>query len=116
MIQTTIDKINAFLKSHNWCDFEIIELNGDLRIGGKTSFEDEYDIILKFEDVYFIQCNYEWKTGTELVSFSIPELEERIKVNTSFSIEQGYELFKIVAEDIEVPFYISSSGLVIEKI
>lgn len=115
-MQLTIDKINNFLKMHHWCDFEIIEFKGNLKIGGKTSFDDDYDLVIRFENVFFIQCNYEWKTDTELISFTIPNLEERRKINLDFSIEQGYTLFKIIAEDVDKPFYISSVGLSIEKI
>ncbi|ADV50976.1 hypothetical protein I2486_18315 [Cellulophaga sp. E16_2] len=114
MLQTVIDEINSFLKVHSWCDFEIIELKGNLMIGGKTSFEDRYDIIITFEDVFFIQCNYEWKTDTDLTTFSIPDIEERRKVNIDFSIESGYTLFKINAEEINQPFYISSVGIKIK--
>lgn len=87
----------------------------NLRIGGKTSFDEKYDIIILFKDVFFLQCNYEWHTSISEKLFFIPGIEESKNININFSIEQGYNLFKIIAEDINNPFYISAKNISIEK-
>lgn len=110
-MESKIFEINSFLSSHSWCDFEIIELRGNLTIGGKTSFDDKYDIIIKFTDVFFIQCNYQWQSNTKNAVFEIPNQEESRRVNLQFSVEQGYHLFKIIPEDIETAFYISARNI-----
>lgn len=110
-----LQEINIFLKKHQWCDFEIISLQGNLIIGGKTGFSDEYDIRIIFEDVFFIKCLYEWKTNTLIDSFLIPSIEEQRKINIGFSIIQGYYLCKILTEDTE-PMYISAKDIKFEII
>lgn len=113
MIETIIN-INSFLKKNSWCDFEIIELKGILKIGGKTSFENKYDIIISFEDVFFLQCLQSWRTDTSQESFTIPTIEEQRNVNLKYSIEQGFQLFKIIAEDLESPIYVSSKKIAVD--
>ncbi|MBW1655360.1 hypothetical protein [Flavobacterium quisquiliarum] len=113
-MQEEIDKINNFLKNNQWCDFEIIELKGNLRIGGKTSFSDRHDIVITFMDVFFMQILYEWKTDTQTIVFEIPDIQEQRTINLNFDIEQGFQLFKIHAEDIKSPLYVSSKGLLVE--
>jgi len=114
MNQENINKINSFLSYHKWCDFEIVELKGNLIIGGKTSFENSFDIRIVFEDVFYIQCLYEWKTDTSKDSFLIPDIEEQRNININYSIEQGYQIFKILAEDIDYPLYVSSKSITVE--
>lgn len=113
-MQQTLDKINAFLLKHQWCDFEIIEMKGKIRIGGKTGFANEYDLVITFTEVFFMQLLYEWKTDTQINSFVIPGMEEQRTININYGIEQGHQLFKIIAEDIEAPMYISSKDIQVE--
>jgi hypothetical protein len=113
-MQQTLDRINDFLKKHQWCDFEIIDLKGNIRIGGKTGFADEYDILITFTEVFFMQILYEWKTDTKVNSFVIPDIEEQRTINMNFDIEEGHQLFKILAEDIDTPMYISSKNIIVE--
>jgi hypothetical protein len=113
-MQQTLDKINDFLKKHQWCDFEIIDLKGNIRIGGKTGFADEYNILITFTEVFFMQILYEWKTDTKVKSFVIPDIEEQRTININFGIEEGHQLFKILAEDIDAPMYISSKNIIVE--
>jgi len=113
-MENTILQINQFLKKHSWCDFEIInlegyQLKGQLVITGKTGFSD-FDIQITFEEVFFMQCLYEWKTDTTKEAFSIPDIEEQKEINLKYGIETGYYLFRIHAEDIEAPMYISAKN------
>jgi hypothetical protein len=110
-MEKTILQINEFLKEHNWCDFEIISLQRDLLIGGKTGFSEEHDIQITFEDVFFMQCLSEWKTNTLSYAFSIPSIEEQREININFSIIQGNKLFKILAEDLNNAMYISAKNI-----
>ena len=86
-MQEVLNKINDFLKNQSWCDFEIIELKGNLQIGGKTGFYDKYNIIITFIDVFFMQILYEWKTDTKIKSFEIPDIKEQRALNINFGIE-----------------------------
>lgn len=106
-IEKTIGEINNYLASKTWCDFSLIELRGNLLIGGKTSFGDFYDIKIIFEEVFYVQCPYEWKIDTKSESFLIPPVEEQFHINTAYEIEQGYHLVKILAEDLTGIIYIS---------
>ncbi|MEC5145423.1 hypothetical protein [Chitinophaga sp. 212800010-3] len=113
-MQEQIDKINEFLRSHQWCDFEIIDLKGNLRIGGKTGFSNDYDIVITFSNVFFMQMLYEWKTNTKTTAFEIPDIQEERTININFGIEQGFQLFKIYAEDVDGSLYVSSKGISVE--
>jgi len=113
-MENKINQINDFLKKHEWCDFNVIDLKGNLKIGGRTGFAEEYDIIITFEDVFYIQCLHEWKTDTKQEAFFMPDITEARTVNFNYSIEQGYHLFKIKAEDIEHPLYISCKNIDVE--
>ncbi|MCD8043233.1 MAG: hypothetical protein LUH10_09220 [Tannerellaceae bacterium] len=106
-MEKIIKQINISLSKHQWCDFEIIQLKGNLIIGGRTSFDKKFDIIITFKNIFFLQCLYEWKTDTSIPAFYIPEADEQHIVNGYYSIEQGYRLIKILAEDIEKPMYIA---------
>jgi len=113
-MQDIIIQINNFLKKNAWCDFEVIEFKAVLKIGGKTSFENKYDIIIIFEDVYFFQCLTNWKTETNSESFLIPSIVEQRKINIHYQIERGHQLVKILAEDVEGAMYISARKVSVE--
>jgi len=112
----TIRKINEFLNAHTWCDFNIIDLKGNLKIGGRTSFSEKHDIIITFEDIFYIQCLYEWKTNTANDSFFISDIDEERSINLNYSIEQGYYLLKVEAEDVKHPLYISCKNITFEVV
>ncbi len=115
MNEQIIKSINTFLKSHQWCDFEIMEIKDDLIIGGRTSFDSKPDFKISFKDVFYIQCLANWKTDTSSDSFFIPELSERRDINIKYGIEEGYILFKILPEDLEGPIYLSAKEVVFEE-
>lgn len=50
-------KNQYFIKNHHWCDFEIVNLKGNLKIGDKSGFSHNYAIQIIFVDVFF-QCLY----------------------------------------------------------
>lgn len=52
-MEKIIKQINIFLSKHHWCDFEIIQLKGNLIIGGRTSFDKKFDIIITFKNIFF---------------------------------------------------------------
>lgn len=109
---STLDEINKFLKQHLWCDFEVISYDGyKLEIGEKTGFYN-YDIKIVFEDVYFLSCLAEWRTDTSVDQiFSLTTADEAYKYNRGYGIIQGYNLFKILAEDIDLPLFISAKAI-----
>jgi hypothetical protein len=115
-MEEEIKKINDFIKSNAWCDFNIISLQGNLKIGGKTGFKEKFDIVIVFEDVFFIQCLYNWQTDTNQDSFIIPDVEEQRAINIKYSIEQGNILFKIIPEDVKECIYVSAKNVYIESL
>ena len=113
-MEKIIAEINEFLKRQTWCDFSIIDLKGNLRVGGRTGFSEKNDIIIIFEDVFYIQCLYEWKTDTSKDAFFIPNKMDEREINLNYSIEYDYYLCKIIAEDISSPMYVSCKNIKIE--
>ncbi|PSK93117.1 hypothetical protein [Taibaiella chishuiensis] len=116
MNEQVIGSINALLQRHQWCDFEIIEMKEDLRVGARTSFNPDYDFTIVFKSVFFVQCLSKWKTDTSVQAFSIPETAERKTINIQYGIEQGYTLFKIQPEDLNAPIYISSKHIILYQV
>lgn len=115
-MEEVIQEINEFLKKHNWCDFSIINLDFNLEIGGTTSFSEVPDIKIFFNDVFFIQCLNEWKTDTSKDAFFKGNDEDENYCFSNYEIEQGYYLFKILAENARKPIYIIARDLKCEII
>ncbi len=116
IIEKVLESINLFIKSNTWCDFEFIELKGDLKIGGKTGFDDSYNFIITFTNVFFIQCLYEWKTEVQLhdTFFSIANTKEQELLNGIYEVTDGNFVFKIIGEYVEVPMYIIAEDITVE--
>lgn len=114
----TILEINKYIKNHEWCDFSIINFDFNLEIGGSTSFSDNPDIKIIFEDVFFVECLSEWKTDTSIKEdiISLANIEENNIYNFNYDILEDYLLFKIIAEDKKKPLFISAKNIKFEII
>jgi len=113
-MEDEILKINAFLNKQNRCGFEVIDFNQDLRIGGRSNVQENYAIIILFQDVYFMDGFHSWQVNTNIDSFSIPSLEEQKNMQMQYSVEEGYVFFKIIPEDIKPEILINAKKLKIE--
>ncbi|NHE58492.1 hypothetical protein [Cyclobacterium plantarum] len=117
-MQKVLENINSFIKKNEWCDFEIINLRGHLKIGGKTGFNEanEYDILITYKNVFFIQCLYEWKTEVKLYDkfFSIADENEQCLFNQKYEVIQGNTVFKIIGEYLDCPMYIIAENISVE--
>lgn len=111
-MENKVKEINSFLKQHLWCDFSLIHWSHNLTIGGSTSFSLTPDIIIVFEDVFFVQCLGEWKTDTTTDSFFVSNTEKDVReLNLVYQVIEGYTMFIINAEDISKPMYICARNI-----
>ncbi len=111
-IKEKLKKINFLISKESWLDMEILEIKGgNLVIACSTDFSYGHCLEIKFIDVFHVNINAEWKTDTSKAVLHMANDEECLAVNQNYQIEQGNILFKITAEDLQVPFYISAKNL-----
>jgi len=103
---------NQMISKQPWFDMEIIGFDrGKLIIAGSIDFSYGHIMEVIFEDVFHATVNREWKTNTSTETLHIVDNLESSEINLLFQIEQGYTLFKIIFEDLSVPFYISAKNV-----
>ncbi len=107
-----VQKINAIISKESWLDMEVLEIKGgSLIIIGSTDFTYGHSLEIIFEDVFHISINSEWKTNTSKPVLHLVDIKEGLTINQKYQIEQGNILFKILPEDLEIPFYISARNI-----
>jgi len=107
-----VEQINTILSKENWLDMEVLGMKGgSLTIIGSTDFTYSHSLEIKFEDVFYMSINMEWKADTSKPFLYLVDSSERIDINQKYRIEQGNTLFKILSEDLETPFYISAKKI-----
>jgi len=110
-ITDQIEKINQFIQSKAWFDFEVVEFSkGNLKIIGSTDFSYYYELEIILEEVFFMQLNREWQSDTSHPVIVIPDIEEQRKINMQFQVEQGYTLFRINTDE-SYCFYVSAKTI-----
>lgn len=104
-IENVLTKINEYLESQLWMDFEIIEYSRyKLRIIGSIDISSAPNIEIVFKDVFFASAVFNWKTDTSCNIISLVKGDEARKINIKFQVEQGYHLVKFQAEDYPYNF------------
>ena len=104
-IENVLTKINEYLESQLWMDFEIIEYSRyKLRIIGSIDISAAPNIEIVFKDVFFASTVFNWKTDTSCNIISLLKGDEARKINIKFQVEQGYHLVKFQAEDYPYNF------------
>lgn len=104
-IENVLTKINEYLESQLWMDFEIIEYSRyKLRIIGSIDISSAPNIEIVFKDVFFASAVFNWKTDTSCKIISLVKGDEERKINIKFQVEQGYHLVKFQAEDYSYNF------------
>ena len=78
---------------------------------GSTDFTYGHSLEIKFEEVFHVSVNTEWKTDTSKPVLYLVDDSEGLGINQRYQIEQGNTLFKILSEDLETPFYISAKNI-----
>ena len=102
-IENVLTKINEYLESQLWMDFEIIEYSRyKLRIIGSIDISSAPNIEIVFKDVFFASAVFNWKTSCKIIS--LVKGDEARKINIKFQVEQGYHLVKFQAEDYSYNF------------
>ncbi len=115
-MEKILEQINRIVKKMPCCDFEIVGYNGhNLLVGGGYSLSYEHSIVIEFEGVFFMTLNSEWSIDTTTDFLFFAENSECTEINQKYRIEQGYTLFKAVAEDLAIPFYISAKNIILKK-
>lgn len=116
--QTAVELINKVVKNMPCCDFEVVEYNrNNLLIGGGYSLSYAHSLLIEFEDVFFMTLNSSWSINTDNDFILLAHPNECLKINQRYQIEQGYTLFKIVPENLDIAssFYISAKNVVLKK-
>ena len=99
-IRNVLTRINKYLESQLWMDFEIIEYSQyELKIIGSIDISSGPNIEIVFKDIFFASTVFNWKTDTSRKAISLIEGDEARKINMEFQVEQGYYLVKFQAED-----------------
>ena len=104
-IRNVLTKINEYLGSQLWMDFEIIEYSQyKLKIIGSIDISSAPNIEIVFKDIFFASTVFNWKTDTSHKTISLIKGDEARKINMIFHVEQGYYLVKFQAEDYTEEF------------
>ncbi len=111
-LKEKVKKVNEIISEESWLDMELLEMKGgNLVIVCSTDFSYGHSLEIKFENVFHMSINAEWKTDTSKIVLEIVNKEESILINQNYQIEQGNVLFRVIAEDLKVPFYISAKNI-----
>ena len=99
-IRNVLTRINKYLESQLWMDFEIIEYSQyELKIIGSIDISSGPNIEIVFKDIFLASTVFNWKTDTSHEAVSLIKGEEARKINIEFQVEQGYHLVKFQTED-----------------
>ncbi len=109
--QNVVDKINCFLSSELWMDFEVCVMNGGrVVLGGKLDELDDFLIEISFNQPCFVssKMSFTYDGGPFM---KILEGEESIAVNKMYHIEQGNFIFQFFTSENAPPFFIIAEGI-----
>ncbi|MCB9795574.1 MAG: hypothetical protein H6741_22965 [Alphaproteobacteria bacterium] len=100
LAMNTVERINRYLSSRPWFDFEVMHYQGyRLTIMGGIDPSAAHEVEIWFEDVFFISGPMEWKTDTSTPAVSLLSGGDAIDLNRRFQVEQGHHIFRFSAED-----------------
>jgi hypothetical protein len=98
-VKQAVEEINAFLQLQPWCDFEVMEYQGDtLVIMGSLDTTAPHDVEVRFKGVYFLSLPMEWKTDTTAPPLAVLQGEDSFRLNGRFQVEQGHYIFGFTPE------------------
>jgi hypothetical protein len=108
-----IGRVNAFVQSQPWMDFDVVEYrHARLVVRGALSASYSPDIEIEFRDVFFMSLPMTWRTDTSTPSLSLVEGDEARELNLRFQVEQGYHIFRFVAEgDPDMPCHVCAASI-----
>jgi hypothetical protein len=93
-VKQAVDEINAYLQRQPWCDFEVMEYQGDtLIIMGSLDTTAPHDVEVQFKGISFLSLPMEWKTDTAAPPLAVVQGEDACRLNGRFQVEQGHHLF-----------------------
>ena len=121
MYSAEIQKINDYLKTQSWMDFEVykIGINEITLHGFKDGLPSPNDrIIIRFKQCNMIACRLWFTYDPEEGDFlSIAQGEEAYQINGKYDVLQGNTVFKISNVGmgfIGTPMYIAAERLEVE--
>ncbi len=104
--QHVIDKINHFLRSELWMDFELCVMNGyNVVLSGKLDELDDSSIEISFKQPCFVSSRMSFTYDGGLF-MKILEGEESISINNRYHVEQGNFIFQFFTSEDAKPFMI----------
>lgn len=96
----TVERINRYLSSRPWFDFEVMEYKGyRLTIMGGIDPSGSHELEVWFEGVFFMNGLMEWKTDTSSLPVSLLSGEVAVAINRRFRVEKGHHIFRFAVED-----------------
>ncbi|WKN43945.1 hypothetical protein [Tunicatimonas pelagia] len=111
-IKEKVERINTLISRESWLDMEIHGMNGgNLLIAGSVDFTYGHSLEIIFQDIFHMSVNSEWQVDTSKTVLYVVNNGEHVNINISYQIEQGNTLFKIIAKDMKVPFYVSAKDI-----
>ncbi len=102
-VEKEIKKINEYLSTCSWMDFELASSNGSkvTLAGALDQTYNNYLIEIEFEEPFYVSSFLSWKTDTNRIFIELANKEEEFKINTSHKVEIGNYIFKLNVEDFE---------------
>lgn len=112
-IENEISKINRYLNTCLWMDFEICEMSFiKIEVAGRVDRSiNDYAISIEFEQPYFVSGLLTWGLETSEDFIKLADSLEFVEFNKRYRIEQGKYLFRINAENFEEGVYIAASKI-----
>lgn len=114
-VESIVEKINSFLNSKLWMDFEITQYtNYKLLITGSIDPSSiNSDIEIEFQEVYYASMLFNWETDTSIQAIELVSESEAEEMYFKYKIERGTYIFKFYPEDYssDVEFYVCAKNI-----
>ena len=112
---TDAQEIDCVLRSYPWMDFELHTLvQGNLVLHGGVALDATVspDILLQFEDVFFVIAPRTWKTDTSMTVLTAHDGSEAVvPLKLPFQVDLGYQIFQLRPEDLVSSCWIAARSV-----
>ena len=98
-VQQVVDQINAYLQTHLWFDFEVMEYVGyRYVVMGGIDPSVPPDLEIYFDRVAFVSMPIEWMTDTSKPPLTLVTGDALRHLNRKFQVQEGHQIFKFSPE------------------
>lgn len=113
MNEETVARINAYLKTQLWMDFEVCQLGaGKIELYGCLDELGPDKIVITFELPFLVDCALYFTYEGEGKDFiSIPVGEEAYNINSTYGVIRGNKVFKISNTNMHRDMIIAASKI-----